>query len=145
MAYERSESAQDNFGKFINQFQRETKTLVGKLKSILIKLYRQNVLLLFNQTCLNERLLPNHTHTHTHIYIYIYIYCYSLLFYLIFLMSLFSFSFIRLIFFLPFLCSCLYLLNFVYSKSQHAVFFKSFIKEKTDFRRRWNIHQLSLR
>ena len=30
--------------------------------------------LLFNQTCLNERLVPSHTHTHTHIYIYIYIY-----------------------------------------------------------------------
>ena len=46
-------------------------------KKSLIKLYRQNVSLLFNQTCLNERLLPNcthtHTHTHTHIYIYIYI------------------------------------------------------------------------
>ena len=34
--------------------------------------------LLFNQTCLNERLLPqSHTHTHTYIYIYIYIYIYS--------------------------------------------------------------------
>ena len=29
--------------------------------------------LLFNQTCLNERLLPNYTHTYTYIYIYIYI------------------------------------------------------------------------
>ena len=35
-----------------------------KLERILIKLYRQNVSLLFNQT---------HTHTHTYIYIYIYI------------------------------------------------------------------------
>ena len=26
------------------------------------KLYRQNVSLSFNQTCLNERLLPNYTH-----------------------------------------------------------------------------------
>ena len=25
--------------------------------------------LLFNQTCLNGRLLPNHTHTHTHIFV----------------------------------------------------------------------------
>ena len=37
---------------------------------ILIKLYRQNLSLLFNETCLNERLLPNYTHTHTYIYIF---------------------------------------------------------------------------
>ena len=70
MAYERSESAWDNFGKFIHQFQHETKTLIRKLERIVIKLYRQNVFSLFNLTCLNERLLPNHTHTHTHTYIY---------------------------------------------------------------------------
>ena len=56
MAYERSESAWDNFGKFIYQFQPETKTLSRKLERILTKLYRQNVPLLFN------------------LYIYIYIY-----------------------------------------------------------------------
>ena len=48
-AYERFESARDNFGKFIHQFQTETKTLIKKLERILIKLYRQNVSL-FNQT-----------------------------------------------------------------------------------------------
>ena len=53
----------DNFGKFINQFQPKTKTLVRKLERILIKLYRQHVSILFNQTCLNERLLPNYGHT----------------------------------------------------------------------------------
>ena len=75
MAYEGSESARDNFGKFIHQFQPETKTLIRKLERILIKSYRQIVSLLFNETCLNERLLPNYTqHTHTYIYIYIYIY-----------------------------------------------------------------------
>ena len=63
-------------GKFIHQFQPETKTLIRKLERMLIKLYRQNVSLLFNQTCLNERLLPNYTHTHTHTHIYIYIYIY---------------------------------------------------------------------
>ena len=61
MAYKRSESAWDNFDKFIHQFQPETKTLIKKLETILIKLYRQNVSLLFNQTSLNERLLPNYT------------------------------------------------------------------------------------
>ena len=48
MAYEKSESAGDNFGKSIHQFQPETKTLIRKLDKILIKLYRQNVSLLFN-------------------------------------------------------------------------------------------------
>ena len=36
----------ENFGKFIYQFQPKTKTLIRN-----IKLYRQNVSLLFNQTC----------------------------------------------------------------------------------------------
>ena len=57
MAYERSESTLDNFGKFIHQLQLETKTLTRKLERILIKLYRQNVSLSFNQT-----------HTQTHMY-----------------------------------------------------------------------------
>ena len=74
MTDERSKSARDNFGKFNDQFPPETKTLVRKLERILIKLYRQNVSLLFYQTCLNEGLLPNYTHTHTHTHIYIYIY-----------------------------------------------------------------------
>ena len=73
MAYERSESALDNFGTFIHQFQPETKTLIRKLERILIKLHRQNVSLLLNRTHLNERLQPNYTHTHTHTHIYIYI------------------------------------------------------------------------
>ena len=73
MAYEESVSVRDNFGKFINQFQRETKTIIRKIERILNKLYRQNVSLLFNETCLNERLRPNYTHTHTHTHIYIYI------------------------------------------------------------------------
>ena len=37
IAYEKSEI---NFGKFIHQFQPETKTLIRKLERILIKLYR---------------------------------------------------------------------------------------------------------
>ena len=43
MAYEGSESAQDNFWKFINQFQPQTKTLIRKLEMILNKLCRQNL------------------------------------------------------------------------------------------------------
>ena len=48
MAYERPKSARDNFDEFIHQVQPETKTLIWKLERILIKLYRQNVSLLFN-------------------------------------------------------------------------------------------------
>ena len=59
MADEGSERTRDNFGKFLHQFHPETKTLIRKLERILIKLYRQNVSLLFNETCF---------------YIYIYIY-----------------------------------------------------------------------
>ena len=62
MAYEGSESTQDNFGKFIYQFQPETKTFIRKLERILIKLYTQNLSLLFNETCLNELLLLNYSH-----------------------------------------------------------------------------------
>ena len=73
MAYERFESAWDNFGKFLYQFQPETKTLIRKLERILHKLYRQNLSLLFNETYLNEQLLPNYTHTHTHTHTHTYI------------------------------------------------------------------------
>ena len=80
MSYEKSDGAQDNFGKFIHQFQTETKTLIRKLEMILIKLYTQYnmCLFLFIQSFLNERLQLKYTHTHTqtHIYTYIYIYIY---------------------------------------------------------------------
>ena len=49
MAYEKLENARDNFGKFIHQLQPETKILIRKLERTL-KLYWQNVSLLFNQT-----------------------------------------------------------------------------------------------
>ena len=58
MAYEGSESTQDNFGKFIYQIPPEIKTLIRKLERISNKLYWQNLLLLFNKT---------------YVYIYIYI------------------------------------------------------------------------
>ena len=65
MVYKKSESARDNFSKFIEQLQPKTKRLVRKLKRILIKFNRQNVSLLFNQTFLNEGLQPP---LPTHIY-----------------------------------------------------------------------------
>ena len=77
MAYQGSESAWDNFGKFIYQYQPETKTLIRKLERILNKLYRQNLSLLFNKTSLNEQLLPNYTYFKIYIYIYIYIHTHT--------------------------------------------------------------------
>ena len=58
------------------EYYQEIWNIKKKLVRVFIKLYRQNVSLLFNQTCLNERLLPNHTHTHTHIHIHTHIYIY---------------------------------------------------------------------
>ena len=40
-----------NFSKILHQFQSKTKTLIRKLERILRKLNRQNLSLLFNQTC----------------------------------------------------------------------------------------------
>ena len=57
MAYEGSESAWDNFGKFIYQSQPETKTLIRKFEKILNKLYRQNFSLLFNETYIHTQKL----------------------------------------------------------------------------------------
>ena len=39
MAYETSESAWDNFGKFIYQFRSKTKTLDRRHENIILKLY----------------------------------------------------------------------------------------------------------
>ena len=41
MAYERSKSAPDNLGKFMDQLQTKTKTLVKKLERIQIELYKK--------------------------------------------------------------------------------------------------------
>ena len=62
------ESAWDNFGKFTYQFQPETKTFIRELERIFIKLNRQNMSLLFNQTWLNEGLLPNYTYIYKLLY-----------------------------------------------------------------------------
>ena len=65
IAYEGTKYARDNFGEFIYQLQPKTKTLVGKLESIQIKLHGQNVSLLFNLICLNESQQPTYKHSHT--------------------------------------------------------------------------------
>ena len=72
MAYERSENARDNFGKFIHQFQPETKTFIRKLDRILIKLYRQNVFIIQSNIYIYI-----YIYMCVYIYIYIYIYIYN--------------------------------------------------------------------
>ena len=64
MADEGSENTRDNFGKVIYQFKPETKTLIRKLKRILIKLNKQNVSLLSDKTGWRERLLSKNRHTY---------------------------------------------------------------------------------
>ena len=72
MAYEGSESAWNNFGKFMYQFQPETKRVIRKLERILDKVYRRNLSLLSNETCII---------VYIYIYIiYIYIYIYIVFF-----------------------------------------------------------------
>ena len=47
MAYKGSESARDNFGKFIYRFQPETNTLIRKHERILNELYRKKLVFIF--------------------------------------------------------------------------------------------------
>ena len=54
IVYERSEGARNNFGKFISQFQPKIETFLRNPERILIKLYRQNMSLLFNQKVLKS-------------------------------------------------------------------------------------------
>ena len=62
MAYEGSESARDNFGKFIYQFQPETKTLIRKLEMTSNKLYRKKNLYLMKRVCVRSCVLEARTH-----------------------------------------------------------------------------------
>ena len=53
--YEKSESVGDNFGKFIHQFQPETKTLIWKLENILIKFSRQKCVFYYQSNMLKSK------------------------------------------------------------------------------------------
>ena len=48
---------------------------MGDMKGLKQK-YADKDCLIFDQTCLNEKMLPKYTHTHTHTHTYIYIYIY---------------------------------------------------------------------
>ena len=62
MACERYGSARDNFDEFNIKHQRKTKTLVRKREKILLKLYRQNMSLLFKPAWTKDSYLTTHTH-----------------------------------------------------------------------------------
>ena len=55
-----------NYGRFINQFPPDTIKFMPWLDKINTKMCRQRMSILFNQKCINEKMLPNYTHTHTH-------------------------------------------------------------------------------
>ena len=63
MAYEGSQSAQDNFGKFIHQFQTETKTLIRKLERILNYTDKICLYYLMKHVYMNDCYLTAHAHT----------------------------------------------------------------------------------
>ena len=68
MAQDWAESTKEtiNYGRFINQFPLNIIRSIRQLDRIYIKICRQKMLILFNQICINEKMLS--------IYIYIYIY-----------------------------------------------------------------------
>ena len=51
MAYERSESAQENFGKYIQQFPPETKTLIRKGVNFYFYIIKRWIKILFRKWC----------------------------------------------------------------------------------------------
>ena len=59
-----------NYGMFISQFRLDIVIFIRWLARIKRKWSWQKMPLLFNQTCLNEEMLPIHTHIHPYIYIY---------------------------------------------------------------------------
>ena len=81
MAFKRSKSTQENFV----EFQPETKTLIRKFESFLIKLYEKNVNFLKKNAEVKDccAITPIYIYICTniplyiHIYIYIYIYIYT--------------------------------------------------------------------
>ena len=58
-----------NFGQFLNTLDVSLKQIIRKKENLINKLNRVKSAILFNETCLNEKLLPNYT-----LYMYIYIY-----------------------------------------------------------------------
>ena len=68
MAQDRAESIREqiNYVKFINQCRPDIITFIQQLKKRDMKVSRQKMSILFNQTCFNEEMQTKYTHTHTH-------------------------------------------------------------------------------
>ena len=95
MALARAESTWGKYGAFLNSFHPDTKWLIQRLEQINYEICRSQESVLFNETCLKEKMLPRYIyiyiyiyiqtdslkyayiHTHTHIYIYIYIHTHT--------------------------------------------------------------------
>ena len=56
-----------NFANFLFLFNQETRRLIRKIENIEKKLINCQLAVLFNQTCLNEDILPTYTNIYTYI------------------------------------------------------------------------------
>ena len=72
MVQSRAESTWEinNYGKGINQFQRNTIKAIRQYERINKKICRQKISVIFNEICINEEMLPKYTYIYIHIYIY---------------------------------------------------------------------------
>ena len=62
-----------SFGNFLHQFDPDTRKSIRLIESTDRKTINAELSLLFNETCLNEKILPRYTNIYIYIY-YIYIY-----------------------------------------------------------------------
>ena len=63
-----------NFGELIHDLQTNAKKVIRKIERTERKLQKAKSALVFNETCINEDILPKYTNMYIYIYIYIYIY-----------------------------------------------------------------------
>ena len=71
MAQSRAESTRDtyNYGQYLNQFPPNTIKVIREFERIQKKICRHKMSIMFDEICINEKILPKYTY----IYIYIYI------------------------------------------------------------------------
>ena len=60
-----------NFGNFLHQFDPDTRKSIRLIESTDRKTINAELSLLFNETCLNEKILPRYTNIYIYIYKYI--------------------------------------------------------------------------
>ena len=73
MAQSRAESTRDtyNYGQYINQFPPNTIKVIREFEWIQKKICRHKMSIMFNETCINEEMLPKYTYVYVYIYLYI--------------------------------------------------------------------------